>query len=64
MKKIGLQNLAVARRLFLKNRILLAGESTGGTQARTLMFEMAGGRALVKSEGQTKVLGKERSGAV
>jgi chemotaxis protein CheD len=53
---IGSRNIAIARRLFLKNRILLAGESVGGDMPRTLKLDMKTGNILCKEGATEKAL--------
>lgn len=47
--RIGERNYMVLRKVLWKNDILIAGEDTGGTAARTLSLEMATGRTLVRT---------------
>jgi chemotaxis protein CheD len=49
--KIGERNYTVLRKVLWKNDILIAGESVGGTIARTLTLYMDSGRITVRSGG-------------
>lgn len=48
MFRIGERNYAVLRRILWKNDLLTAGESVGGTRARTMYVSVATGRVLVR----------------
>ncbi len=47
--KIGERNLLVLKKLLWKNNLLLSGEDTGGTESRTLYFDLTTGKVLVQS---------------
>jgi chemotaxis protein CheD len=53
---VGARNVAIARRLFLKNRVLIAGESVGGQVPRTLRLDFSSGAILCKEGTQERVL--------
>ena len=48
---IGERNQVVLRKILWKNKILIAGEETGGTKARTLFLHMNTGTTLLRSGG-------------
>ncbi|MCX6907596.1 MAG: chemotaxis protein CheD [Verrucomicrobia bacterium] len=54
--RIGERNHAVFRKIMWKNGMFIHAEDTGGEQARTLLLEIATGRALVRSSGQEREL--------
>ena len=54
--RTGERNHMVLRKILWKNDILIAAEDVGGTQARTLILEMATGRTFVKSNSQVQEL--------
>lgn len=49
--KIGERNYTVLRKVLWKNDILIAGESVGGTVARTMTLYMDTGRTTVRTGG-------------
>jgi chemotaxis protein CheD len=49
MFRIGERNYATLRKILWKNDILIAAESVGGTQARTMYVSVATGRVLLRS---------------
>lgn len=49
--KIGERNYTVLRKVLWKNDILIAGESVGGTVARTMTLYMDSGRTTVRTGG-------------
>lgn len=53
---VGSRNVAIARRLFLKNRILIAGESVGGEVPRTLKLDLQTGSITCKEGAHERVL--------
>jgi chemotaxis protein CheD len=53
---VGTRNVAIARRLFLKNRVLVTGESVGGNVPRTLRLDFKTGSILCKEGAQERVL--------
>ena len=50
---IGRRNVGLARKLFWKNKILIAGEDVGEDYPRTLYLEMKSGRTWFSSRGQS-----------
>ncbi|MCC7492812.1 MAG: chemotaxis protein CheD [Fimbriimonadaceae bacterium] len=50
--RIGERNLAVLRKMLSNNSIVLRGEQTGGTAARTMYLYLDSGRTVVKSRGR------------
>lgn len=48
--RIGEKNYAVARKVLWKNGILIAAEDVGGSNSRTVYFEVGTGRVRIKSE--------------
>ncbi len=53
---VGSRNVAIARRLFLKNKVLIAGESVGGNLARTLKLDMQTGVISIRCGGSEQIL--------
>lgn len=51
MFKIGERNYTVLRKVLWKNNILIAAESVGGADARTMTLYMANGRTTIKTRG-------------
>lgn len=49
---IGERNQVVLRKVLWKNSILIAGEETGGSQARTMILQMDTGKTLLRSGGK------------
>ena len=49
---IGLRNQVVLRKVLSINNILIAGEDTGGTKARTMILRMESGETILRSRGQ------------
>ena len=56
MFKIGERNYTVLKKLLWKNNILLESEDIGGTQSRTVHFNIATGQTVISSNGQKKEL--------
>jgi chemotaxis protein CheD len=54
--KIGERNLVVLKKLLWKNNLLLAAEDTGGTESRTVYFDISTGTVLIQSAGNKRVL--------
>ena len=50
--KIGERNCTVLRKLLWKNNILISGEDTGGSAARTMCLHMDSGRTVLKMAGR------------
>ena len=50
--KIGERNYTVLRKVLWKNDILIASESVGGSQSRTMLLYMEDGRTTIKSGGK------------
>jgi chemotaxis protein CheD len=48
---IGKRNVVIARKIFWKNNILIAGEHTGGSIPRTMFLEIGSGRVWITSNG-------------
>lgn len=48
---IGERNQVVLRKVLWKNKILIAGEETGGSKARTMMLYMSTGKTVLRSGG-------------
>jgi chemotaxis protein CheD len=53
---VGSRNVAIARRLFLKNRILIAGEAVGGDKPRTLRLDLQSGAITCREGALERVL--------
>lgn len=49
---IGSRNIAIARKMFWKNGIMLEGEQTGGTIPRTMYLEIGTGKSWVTTHGE------------
>lgn len=56
MFDVGRRNLTVLKKLLTKNGILIDNEDVGGTESRTLYFEVATGKTLVGCKGQKREL--------
>lgn len=56
MFKVGQRNYTVLKKLLWKNNILVGAEDVGGTDSRTLYFEVASGKTYISSKGQKKEL--------
>jgi chemotaxis protein CheD len=56
--QIGRRNLLMMQRLFWKNGIPLAGESTGGGAARTMRMDLSTGTVTLNSAGRQEILWK------
>jgi chemotaxis protein CheD len=56
MFKVGQRNYTVLKKLLWKNNILIESEDVGGTDSRTLYFEVATGKTMISSKGQKKEL--------
>ncbi len=54
MFKIGERNHTILKKLFWKNSILLDAEDIGGTDSRTVSFDLSTGQVIISSKG-TKV---------
>jgi chemotaxis protein CheD len=52
MFKIGDRNFTVLKKILWKNNVLLTGEDTGGTNARTVNFDLASGQTTLSSKGR------------
>jgi chemotaxis protein CheD len=52
MFKIGDRNFTVLKKLLWKNSVLLTSEDTGGTDARTINFDLASGQTNISSKGR------------
>lgn len=49
--KIGSRNVAIARKMFWKNGIMITAEQTGGNIPRTMYLEIATGKSWISSAG-------------
>jgi chemotaxis protein CheD len=56
MFAIGKRNETIARKLFWKNKILIAAENVGGNLPRTLYLEVGSGATWVTSKGERSEL--------
>lgn len=56
MFKVGQRNYTVLKKLLWKNNILIESEDVGGTDSRTVYFEVATGKTLISSKGQKREL--------
>lgn len=54
--KIGERNYTVLKKLLWKNNILMAAEDIGGSQSRTIHFDIGQGRILLSSNGEKRLL--------
>ncbi len=54
--QIGRRNLLMMQRLFWKNGVPLAGESTGGGVARTMRMDLATGAVTLNAAGKEEIL--------
>ena len=52
MFKIGARNFTVLKKLLWKNNVMLTSEDTGGTDARTVNFDLASGQTILSSKGR------------
>ncbi len=52
MFKIGDRNFTVLKKLLWKNNVMLTGQDTGGTDARTVNFALASGQTILSSKGR------------
>jgi chemotaxis protein CheD len=53
---IGERNVVMARKMFWKNGILLAGEDTGGAKSRTVRLHVGNGTVIVRTPTEEAVL--------
>jgi chemotaxis protein CheD len=49
---IGARNIAIARKMFWKNSIMITAEQTGGTIPRTMYLEIGSGKSWITSHGE------------
>jgi chemotaxis protein CheD len=54
--KIGERNYMVLKKLLWKNNILLESEDIGGTNSRTIHFDVASGQVMLSSSGTKRLL--------
>ncbi|MFO7707950.1 MAG: chemotaxis protein CheD [Desulfobacterales bacterium] len=54
--KIGERNYTVLRKLLWKNNVLMAAEDVGGSQSRTLHFDVGQGQIVLSSNGAKRLL--------
>jgi chemotaxis protein CheD len=54
--QIGRRNRTMLRKLFWKNNITLAAEDTGGSEARTMKFDLSTGTVHIVNKGKERVL--------
>lgn len=52
MFKIGQRNYVVLKKLLWKNGVLLAADDVGGTNSRTVHFELSTGQTIISRNGQ------------
>ncbi len=52
MFKIGERNYTVLEKLLMKNSVLLKSMDIGGTESRTIEFDLSAGRIIVNSKGR------------
>ena len=53
---IGKRNYSVLRKLFWKNKIMIAAEDVGGSTSRTVRLQVGDGKTTISSQGQETVL--------
>jgi len=53
---IGRRNHTILRKLFWKNKVLVASEDVGGSKSRTVSLDVGSGLVLVKSGGEVREL--------
>ena len=56
MFKIGQRNYTLLKKLLWKNSLLLASETVGGTDSRTVKFDISTGNMTVNSKGKEMML--------
>jgi chemotaxis protein CheD len=56
MFKIGERNHTLMKKLLWKNNVMLAAEDCGGTQSRTVYFDMGTGQVTISSGGKENAL--------
>ena len=54
--KIGERNYTVLKKLLWKNNILLESEDVGGTNSRTIHFDVSNGQVMLSSGGNKRLL--------
>lgn len=54
--KIGERNYTVLKKLLWKNNVLVAAEDVGGSNSRTLHFDVGRGQLLLSTNGQKRLL--------
>ncbi len=53
---IGKRNYSVLRKLFWKNKVIIAAEDVGGATSRTVRLQVGDGKTTISSKGQETVL--------
>lgn len=56
MFKIGERNFTILKKILWKNNILLSADDVGGTNSRTVYFDVASGEITISSRGQKWIL--------
>lgn len=56
MFKIGQRNHTVLKKLLWKNKVMIETEDVGGTNSRTVHFNLASGQVVISSGGKESVL--------
>ena len=56
MFQIGERNFTILKKILWKNNILLAANDVGGTQSRTVYFDLSNGEVTISSKGQKWLL--------
>jgi len=49
---IGSRNIAIARKMFWKNGIMITAENTGGSHPRTMYLEIGSGKSWITTSGE------------
>jgi len=53
MFKVGERNFTILKKLLWKNNVMLKADDTGGSQSRTVHFDLGNGQVLLSSKGET-----------
>ena len=53
MFKIGERNFTILKKLLWKNSVMLKSDDVGGSNSRTVHFDLASGQVLLSSKGET-----------
>ena len=56
MFKIGERNFTVLEKLLWKNNVMLEAKEIGGTESRTVFFDLSTGRTVIKGRGKEREL--------